>query len=153
MSGSGGYYKYRCKYFLTHNCPHWVWVNNAPCAHCLVSTSFIIGLQSAHTFQAEGRDSVDTIISSPFRLAREIYVPQFENGALQYILFEIIANSEFDSGWTIKERPKNNFPTATEPSSVQTTLAIDGTDSLKKSKANFGIPTSGVGWTRNASFV
>src|ERR1700712_5753689 len=37
MSGSGGYYKYRCKYWLTHNCPNWVWVNNAPCAHCLVS--------------------------------------------------------------------------------------------------------------------
>ncbi|KAF8862763.1 hypothetical protein BDZ45DRAFT_798940 [Acephala macrosclerotiorum] len=35
MSGSGGYYKYRCKYWLTYNCPHWVWVNNAPCAHCL----------------------------------------------------------------------------------------------------------------------
>lgn len=37
MSGSGGYYKYRCKYWLTYNCPNWVWVNNAPCAHCLVS--------------------------------------------------------------------------------------------------------------------
>ena len=36
MSGSGGYYKYRCKYRLTYNCPNWVWVNNAPCAHCLV---------------------------------------------------------------------------------------------------------------------
>lgn len=33
---SGGYYKYRCKYFFTHNCPYWVWVHNAPCAHCLV---------------------------------------------------------------------------------------------------------------------
>ena len=37
MSGSGGYYKYRCKYWLTYNCPNWVWVNNAPCAYCLVS--------------------------------------------------------------------------------------------------------------------
>lgn len=35
-SASGGYYKYRCKYWLTHNCRHWVWVNNASCAHCLV---------------------------------------------------------------------------------------------------------------------
>jgi hypothetical protein len=36
MSGSGGYYRYRCKYWLTYNCLNWVWVNNAPCAHCLV---------------------------------------------------------------------------------------------------------------------
>jgi hypothetical protein len=35
MSGSGGFYKYRCRYFLTHNCPNWVWVHNAPCANCL----------------------------------------------------------------------------------------------------------------------
>lgn len=36
---SGGFYKYRCKYFYTHNCQNWVWVNNAPCATCLVSRS------------------------------------------------------------------------------------------------------------------
>jgi hypothetical protein len=41
MSGSGGYYKYRCKYWLTYNCPNWVWVNNAPCAHCLVCPVFL----------------------------------------------------------------------------------------------------------------
>lgn len=37
MSGSGGFYKYRCKYFYTHNCTNWVYVNNSPCANCLVS--------------------------------------------------------------------------------------------------------------------
>lgn len=36
MSGSGGFYKYRCKYFYTHNCQNWVWVNKAACASCLV---------------------------------------------------------------------------------------------------------------------
>ncbi|KAK3933815.1 hypothetical protein QBC46DRAFT_326000 [Diplogelasinospora grovesii] len=45
MSGSGGFYKYRCKYFYTHNCPNWVWANNAPCASCL----------------AEGRDADDNV--------------------------------------------------------------------------------------------
>ncbi|KAH8787547.1 hypothetical protein F5882DRAFT_110873 [Hyaloscypha sp. PMI_1271] len=35
MSGSGGYYKYRCMFWLNYNCPNWVWVNNSPCAHCL----------------------------------------------------------------------------------------------------------------------
>lgn len=37
MSGSGGFYKYRCKNFYSHNCPNWVWVNNSPCATCIVS--------------------------------------------------------------------------------------------------------------------
>lgn len=38
MSGSGGYYKYRCKYFLTaYCCTNWVYVAHAPCANCLVS--------------------------------------------------------------------------------------------------------------------
>ncbi|KAK3371633.1 hypothetical protein B0T24DRAFT_629862 [Lasiosphaeria ovina] len=32
MSGSGGFYKYRCKYFITQNCQNWVWVNYATCA-------------------------------------------------------------------------------------------------------------------------
>jgi len=39
MSGSGGYYKYRCKNWLEWECPNWVWINNAPCARCLVSFS------------------------------------------------------------------------------------------------------------------
>ncbi|ETS01509.1 hypothetical protein M419DRAFT_80537 [Trichoderma reesei RUT C-30] len=37
MSGSGGFYKYRCKNFYSHNCPNWVWVNNSPCATCIVN--------------------------------------------------------------------------------------------------------------------
>ncbi|KAF8453443.1 hypothetical protein BGX38DRAFT_1090628 [Terfezia claveryi] len=36
MSGSG-YYRFRCKNFYTHNCENWVWVNNSPCAECVVS--------------------------------------------------------------------------------------------------------------------
>jgi hypothetical protein len=37
MSGSGGFYKYRCKYFYTHNCDNWVYANGHACAMCLVS--------------------------------------------------------------------------------------------------------------------
>ncbi|KAM7222082.1 hypothetical protein V8F06_002587 [Rhypophila decipiens] len=44
MSGSGGFYKYRCKHFLTYNCNNWVYVNGAACACCL----------------AEGRDEKQT---------------------------------------------------------------------------------------------
>ncbi|KAL7783271.1 hypothetical protein V8C37DRAFT_406674 [Trichoderma ceciliae] len=32
---SGGFYKYRCKNFYSHNCPNWVWVNNSLCATCM----------------------------------------------------------------------------------------------------------------------
>lgn len=39
MSGSGGFYKYRCKYFLTHNCPNWVYANGHACSMCLVCSS------------------------------------------------------------------------------------------------------------------
>ncbi|KAG0651503.1 hypothetical protein D0Z07_1895 [Hyphodiscus hymeniophilus] len=114
MSGSGGYYKYRCKYWLTYNCPNWVWVNNAPCAHCL----------------AEGRDSDTTMASSPFRISHEVFVPQIENGSLHYIIMEIVAASDTDCGWAVKERPVQLFPTATEPSVVSLKPA-DGTDPQK----------------------
>lgn len=50
MSGSGGFYKYRCKYFYTHNCTNWVYVNNAPCANCLVSLRVRVGFWSLRKF-------------------------------------------------------------------------------------------------------
>ncbi|KAI0817855.1 hypothetical protein GGR55DRAFT_43659 [Xylaria sp. FL0064] len=34
IPGYGGFYKYRCKYFYTHECPNWVYVNNGSCAEC-----------------------------------------------------------------------------------------------------------------------
>ncbi|KAF8539365.1 hypothetical protein BDD12DRAFT_737315 [Trichophaea hybrida] len=34
---SGGYYRFRCKNFFTHNCGNWVWVNNSACAECCVN--------------------------------------------------------------------------------------------------------------------
>ncbi|KAK3317188.1 hypothetical protein B0T19DRAFT_446164 [Cercophora scortea] len=37
MSGSGGFNKYRCKFFLTHNCNNWVWVNGGECAMCMAN--------------------------------------------------------------------------------------------------------------------
>ncbi|KAK3933646.1 hypothetical protein QBC46DRAFT_107294 [Diplogelasinospora grovesii] len=61
---SGGFYKYRCKYyFYTHNCPNWVWVNNAPCASCL----------------ADGRDGlaeerIEMTKSETEELAQEVHV-------------------------------------------------------------------------------
>ena len=86
---------------------------------------------------------------SPFRLSREVYVPQFENGSLQYIMFEIISNSETDSGWTIKEQPKQNFPTATGPTAVHTIAAFDSLESQKKGTARTGAAPNAIGWGRN----
>ena len=39
MSGSGGFYKYRCKYFYTKSCQNWVYVNGEACVTCLVSST------------------------------------------------------------------------------------------------------------------
>ncbi|KAI1115613.1 hypothetical protein F5Y14DRAFT_117304 [Nemania sp. NC0429] len=34
MAPAGGYYRFRCKSFLTHGCSNWVYINNASCAQC-----------------------------------------------------------------------------------------------------------------------
>jgi hypothetical protein len=136
MSGSGGYYKYRCKYWLTYNCPNWVWVNNAPCAHCLVRPWFRSLGNKADRYQADGRDSDAAMMSGPLRISREIYVPQFENGFLHYTIMEIIAASDTDSGWSVKDLPSQPLPSATGPSAVNFT-AIDGLDIQKSSKTGF----------------
>ncbi|KAI5837189.1 hypothetical protein DFP73DRAFT_569297 [Morchella snyderi] len=36
MSGSG-FYRFRCKNFLTYNCENWVWVNHSACAQCVAA--------------------------------------------------------------------------------------------------------------------
>ncbi|KAK0120078.1 hypothetical protein ONS95_011491 [Cadophora gregata] len=127
MSGSGGYYKYRCKYWLTYNCPHWVWVNNAPCAHCL----------------ADGRDSEMAEMSAPFRLSREVFVPQFEDGMLLYTVMEIVAGSDWDSGWAVKETPAEPaFPSVTGPTAV-TISAMDGVDTQETGKIGVQSPAAG----------
>jgi len=115
MSGSGGYYKYRCKYWLTYNCPHWVWVNNAPCAHCL----------------ADGRDSDTVKISTPLRIAREVNVPHIENGTLHYTIMQIVATSDVDSGWVLKQSIIPPFPAATGPD-VGNLLTFAGSQKVAK---------------------
>jgi len=88
MSGSGGFYKYRCRYFLSHNCPNWVWVHNAPCAACL----------------AEGRDAEATpSTQQAWRFTREICVPQILDGTLQYTLMEIVADQS-GTYWTLRHK-------------------------------------------------
>ncbi|KAL7922027.1 hypothetical protein ACQKWADRAFT_111926 [Trichoderma austrokoningii] len=74
MSSSGGFYKYRCKNFYSHNCPNWVWVNNSPCATCI----------------AEGKDANERPRSSSMT-SREIVTPRVRDGILQYTIAELAA--------------------------------------------------------------
>ncbi len=34
---SGGINRYRCKYFFTHHCPNWNYINHVACTMCMVS--------------------------------------------------------------------------------------------------------------------
>lgn len=89
MSGSGGFYKYRCKYFYSHNCQNWVWVNGSPCASCL----------------AEGRDAEEAVSNAPtWTLSRDIFVPLIHGGTLQYTLMEIVATTGPGNYWTLRHK-------------------------------------------------
>ncbi|KAG5976238.1 hypothetical protein E4U56_002193 [Claviceps arundinis] len=93
---SGGFYKYRCKYFYTHDCQNWVWMNNAPCATCL----------------AEGRD--DEMAPIPVSMInRDISVPYVHDGVLQYALMEVAVSAEPSDYWTVTDmaaRPPPAIP-------------------------------------------
>ncbi|KAK5997238.1 hypothetical protein PT974_02592 [Cladobotryum mycophilum] len=105
MSGSGGFYKYRCKNFYSHNCPNWVWVNNSPCATCI----------------AEGKDNEAEVLSS-WTSSKDIVVPRVRNGVLQYTLMEIVASNEPGEGWTLKDKDVSNRP----PPALSVTSAMPG---------------------------
>ncbi|PHH87903.1 hypothetical protein CDD83_8256 [Cordyceps sp. RAO-2017] len=70
MSGNG-FYKYRCKYFISHECGNWVWVANAPCAECM----------------ARGRDSEGAGGPPlPAVSSNDVAAPCFRDGVLQYVV-------------------------------------------------------------------
>ncbi|KAM0454712.1 hypothetical protein ACHAO4_004525 [Trichoderma viride] len=87
MSSSGGFYKYRCKNFYSHNCPNWVWVNNSPCATCI----------------AEGKDTNERSQSSSMT-SREIVTPRVRDGILQYTIAEFVAPIAAGESWTLHEK-------------------------------------------------
>lgn len=122
MSGAGGFYKYRCKYFYTHNCPNWVWVNNAPCASCLVSLAIFLGAPTKYfanvrVTKADGRDNEELPLPS-WGLPRDIVVPRVLDGILQYTVMELVAPSEPGDDWTLRD--KANRP----PPSIPVTSAM-----------------------------
>ncbi|XXH01473.1 hypothetical protein Hte_007833 [Hypoxylon texense] len=50
----GGFYKYRCKYFYTHNCPNWVYENYSSCASCYVPTGTVVEVGNAKIHSQDG---------------------------------------------------------------------------------------------------
>ncbi|KAI1498620.1 hypothetical protein F5X99DRAFT_392879 [Biscogniauxia marginata] len=107
MSGSGGFFRYRCKYFYTHNCPNWVYVNNTPCQSCA----------------AEGREIESTVSEAPtWGLSQEICVPQVEDGVLHYTLMEIVNTGEAGNYCTLRYKA-NQQP---QVPAVMTTSATPG---------------------------
>ncbi|KAG6037567.1 hypothetical protein E4U41_004901 [Claviceps citrina] len=105
---SGGFYKYRCKYFLTHECQNWVWVNNAPCATCM----------------AQGRDDQEEAPGSVSLMSRDISVPCVQDGILQYTLMEFVAPTEPGENWTLRDK------TARAPPAVPFTSTMSGSPGL-----------------------
>ncbi|KAL7819260.1 hypothetical protein V8C44DRAFT_354784 [Trichoderma aethiopicum] len=77
MSGSGGFYKYRCKNFYSHNCPNWVWVNNSPCATCI----------------AEGRDAEEESMPSTMG-SHGIVALRIREDILQHAFTELMAPND-----------------------------------------------------------
>jgi len=136
---SGGFYRYHCKYFYTHNCPHWVWVNNTPCANCSVSEVIFVKnlyglwpLTIRKPRQAEGRDAAEDsqLAQNPgWRLAREVFVPHILDGFLHYTLMEIVATGEGGSQWMLRQKRElqpsgANLTTSAVPRSVFQTTGI-----------------------------
>ncbi|KAI0412897.1 hypothetical protein F5X98DRAFT_353611 [Xylaria grammica] len=111
MSGSGGFYKYRCKYFFTHECPNWVYVNNTACASC----------------SAQGRDVEPEASQAPvIRYSREICVPRVEAGVLYYTLMEIetVPTGAAGNYWAVRYKVNNQPQQTPVPT---TTSALPGT--------------------------
>jgi len=90
--------------------------------------------------QADGRDW-EASKASPFRISREVCVPQFERGVLQYIMMEIVANSDVDSGWVVKTQPtETTFPTSTTMPVSGSYKAFSGVDTHGLAKNTFQQP-------------
>jgi len=74
MSGSGGYNKYRCKYFSTHGCDKWVMLMNTACPYCV----------------AAGRDDVGVSAEQSFTHPREACIPIVHQGTITYTIMDLV---------------------------------------------------------------
>ncbi|KAK4456383.1 hypothetical protein QBC42DRAFT_191181 [Cladorrhinum samala] len=105
---SGGYNKYRCKYWLTHDCPNWVFMNKHACGACL----------------AEGREGGEGLPGQS-----EIQIPQALGGNLEYTIMGLLP-AEPGTYYTYLQKavapriPTSNVVTSDTPRPVVATTGI-----------------------------
>jgi hypothetical protein len=112
---------------MSHGCQYWVWLKGRACADCLAN-----GRPDEGPFPDEGTGQMARM-REDFRVPQDIYVPKFEDGTLLYTLMQIVATSDFDGGWTVKEVPISILPATAEPVPV-TPMATTGLSSPKVSQ-------------------
>ncbi|KFH40308.1 hypothetical protein ACRE_090300 [Hapsidospora chrysogenum ATCC 11550] len=139
MSGTGGFYKYRCKYFYSHNCPNWVWVNNSACATCLAEGREDAQLQQYRRRQQHQQAQLghpDCATTS-----RDLLAPRVQDGVLQYRMMELAAPTEAGGTssssssrfWTLRDKEPStscSFPSSSFSSNYYyVTSAASASDS------------------------
>ena len=125
---SGGIYQYHCRNRYTNNCPEMVYVNNTSCTKCMVRFSLlllhVLFHANNHLIKSEGLGSEDIPCHwSAWNLSKQLFVPQVNDGTLQYILMEVVTTGEPGNYWTLREtvaRP----PSASIPTTSDTPRAI-----------------------------
>ncbi|KAK4100963.1 hypothetical protein N658DRAFT_426671 [Parathielavia hyrcaniae] len=141
MSGSGGFYKYRCKNFYTYNCPNWVYCNGHACAMCLTEgrdaaeSEPAAALPHQHSsttaWQAQRRQAAGNPSA-----ATEICVPQAIQGTLRYTVMEIVPGGD-ETGpgtyWVLREKamapqalPYSTITTSDTPRPVMAPARVAG---------------------------
>ncbi|KAK2071869.1 hypothetical protein P8C59_006259 [Phyllachora maydis] len=87
MSGSGGFYTYRCKFWMTDGHHEMVYLADSVCANCL----------------ADGRESIDTVPSQDVcNFPGQIRVPRVSEGSLKYMPMELVPGGP-GASWQLRE--------------------------------------------------
>jgi len=138
MSGSGGFYKYRCKYFYTYNCPNWVYCNGHACAMCLAEGRDVAESEAVnppHTHSSATWQRPQNQRRQNPTTPTEICVPQVIHGTLRYTVMEIVPADESGSGayWVLRAKamapqalPYSTFTTSDTPRPVLTSVGVPG---------------------------
>ncbi|KAH6621242.1 hypothetical protein B0J18DRAFT_466847 [Chaetomium sp. MPI-SDFR-AT-0129] len=94
-SAGGGFDRFKCKYWLTHNCPGTTYCNGHPCHMCMVSGRFSFDTEAPRSPSQSPRQRTATAWQDPEHRGypvparpTEVYVPHAVNGTLQYTLWK-----------------------------------------------------------------
>lgn len=72
-------------------------------------------------------------------------MPRFEQGFLHYIMMEIVANSDVDTGWVVKIQPTETpFPTSTTMPLSGSYKAFTGIETHGLAKSAFQQPSKHI---------